>query len=63
MMLKEKLRETRNPLRTREDIEMSKQISKEFRGVVYPLEMFLVSEMDFMFTVHALSKLSCAIRL
>ncbi len=55
LMLNKKLREMGNTLRSKDELEASKQIPKQLRGMVYPVDAFLTSEMDFMFTNHALT--------
>jgi hypothetical protein len=55
LMIHTRLRELGNTLRTKGEREASKQVPKQLRGVVYPVEEFLASEMDFMFINHALT--------
>jgi hypothetical protein len=55
LMLNQKLRDTGNTLRTREEFERSKQLPNQLRGSVYPVELFLTEELDFMFVNHALT--------
>jgi len=54
-MLNHKLREMGNTLRTKEEFEKSKQVPKQLRGIVLPVEKFLTTEMEFMFTNHAMT--------